>query len=225
MTDMHRKSREHEQREAERRVRRAGYGDLHQDRATANAAVHAHERHDHKGEPLTKLRKRRGGKVPGRKPARRIDRRARGGALNDGGWDGVHGAGPDSHPKKPAKAAGKGKRKGATHLTIEIHNSNPGERQQAAQMGMHKGMQLGAQMGARAAASRMGRPPAPPPAPMAPPMGAGAAPPMMGAAGAPGGMPPRPPMGAAQAVARGGQVKPRARTYRRVAGGRLVHAD
>lgn len=218
MTDMHRKSRKHEQREAERRVKRAGYGDLHQDRATANAAVHAHERHDHKGEPLTKLRKRRGGKVAGRKPARRIDRRARGGAL------------PGAEP--PARhGGGKGKHKGGTHLTIEIHNSNPGERQQAAQMGMHKGMQVGAQMGARAAASRMGRPPAPPRPPMgAPPMGGGVmppggAPPPMGGAGAPGGMPPRPPMPPAQAVARGGQVKPRARTYRRVAGGRLVHAD
>ncbi len=64
-------------------LRRAGYkvggavkSDEAEDRKTIAAAIHKHERHDHPGEPLTKLA--RGGPVNGDAPARRLDRKPRG---------------------------------------------------------------------------------------------------------------------------------------------------
>jgi hypothetical protein len=78
-----------EQSSAEDYCRKAGYksgggvkSDAAQDRASIAGAVHKHERHDHPGEPLTKLRG--GGKVGGSKAKPRLDRFARGGKVGKG---------------------------------------------------------------------------------------------------------------------------------------------
>lgn len=81
--------RSRDQSNAEECLRRAGYArggaisDDAEDRKIAARAVHLHEKHDHKGEPLTKLK--RGGSVAGEKTADRLDRRARGGRLKHSG--------------------------------------------------------------------------------------------------------------------------------------------
>jgi hypothetical protein len=208
MADMHADARKDKQSFAETRVKRAGYeaggrvkSDAEEDRKAVAKGVHAHERHLHRGEKETPLR--RGGKVEGEHAARRIDKRARGGAL--------HG----------------GKKHGALNLVIQ--NSNPGEKQQA----MQQGMKVGAALGARQAAARMaGAPPGagaqPPPPPGAPPPGR----PPIAPGGAPmaGGVP-RPPMAKGGRLDRpetrpdlpdlGDRVRVAAHT-RRKAGGRIA---
>lgn len=77
-----------EQGHAEDYLRRAGYkvggktSDIAQDRKMVADAVHKHERHDHPGEPLTKLKG--GGKVHGDGAKPRLDRFARGGKVGKG---------------------------------------------------------------------------------------------------------------------------------------------
>lgn len=195
MTDLHEQSTSKRHREAERRVRRAGYkagGRVHsdvaedetEDKEIAATAVHKHERNMHKGERETRLR--RGGKVDGEAAPQRLDRRARGGRTKG--------------------------------LTVVIHNEpmHPAEKQQAAQMGAQQGMKIGAAMGARQAAARMGAmgggaPPSPGAAPGRLPI---AGPGMPGTP--PGGMPtagpPRPP------YADGGRVHVSEHTRRRAGG-------
>lgn len=214
MTDLHATSREKSQAQAERRVSRAGYakgGRIHSDvkedekadKKLVERGVHQHERHDHKGEPETKLRLKRGGKVDGEDGAPRLDRRARGGSV-------------------------KGKGRG---LNIIIHNQpmHPAEKQQAQQQGMQQGMRVGAALGARQAAVRMGGGGGPP---VSPPGGAaGAGPGRLPIAGPGGGGPPgMPPMGAPPQrppgmMAHGGRLEEervpvKAHTRRR-AGGRV----
>lgn len=110
-------------------------------------AVHEHERHDHKGEPLTKIKLKRGGKVHGDKPAERADKRARGGKT------------------------GHGKGRGGTKIDVIV--GQPGGGRQALQEGLaagrQQGLRAGAAMGARAAAAKMAPPgPRAPAAPMGP---------------------------------------------------------
>lgn len=210
MSDLHASSREKDQRSAEKAVRRAGYRDggrVHSDvkdekeedaksdKALVAKGVHQHEAHDHKGEPKTQLRLRRGGHVEGVAAHSRLDRRARGGALG-------------------------GHKKGGLNIIIKNQPMHPAEKQMAAQQGAQQGMRIGAALGARQAAARMGgagaaSPPAPGAAgpgrlPIAGPGGGG--PPGMPPVGAP---PPRPGM-----MSKGGEVRVKEH-YRRKAGGRV----
>lgn len=75
---------------ANKMIGRAGYrnggsvrDDDAQDRKEIAAAVHKHEKHDHKGEPETKLRS--GGHVDGEKGRAHLAKRARGGAMSHKG--------------------------------------------------------------------------------------------------------------------------------------------
>lgn len=159
MAHPHEHVRADDQKRAEARVRSAGYrggGAVHdaaQDRRMIADAVHKHERHDHAGEPLTKLRG--GGAVKGEMGARRADKYARGGQVKSGS-------------KSPAKI----------NIVIATGGGEP-ERQMAFQ----QGAQVGTKMGAMAAAKppMPSRPPmvgAPPPMPPPPMPGApGAIPP------------------------------------------------
>jgi hypothetical protein len=179
MADLHASSREKSQRQAEQRIRRAGYA--------KGGRIHSDVTEDESKERL-----KRGGKVEGAETAARLDRRARGGRT-----------------------------KGRGHLNIVIQNSNPAEKQQAAQQGLQQGVKVGAALGARQAAARMGGgggPPVSPPGgaagagpgrlPIAPPPGAGAP---------PGVMPQRPPGGM---MATGGTVRVKEHV-RRKAGGKV----
>ena len=178
MAHPHAHVREERQREAEARVKSAGYKTGSGVRPDAAAAVHKHERHDHKGEPLTPLRG--GGKVGGREGAHRMDRMARGGKVRGG----------------PAKV----------NVIVMTGGGEP-ERQMAFGQGTQVGAKLGAAAAARppAVPTNAGAPMPPPrppiggPGAMPPAMGA---PPMMppGAGAVP--PPPRPP----GMMARGGIV-------------------
>jgi hypothetical protein len=153
------------------------------DQRMIKSAVGQHESHDHKGEPKTKLKLRRGGKVEGDKPQARADRPGRyaaGGAT------------------MPERSKGRGAPKGhkpAVSVNIISPAAAEGEKRQAAQAGMQAGAKLGA-----AAAMRAPHPAAPPPSAGGPP---GAGGPPMAPPGAEGGMPPgQPPM------RRGGGIRP-----------------
>jgi len=87
MTSHHASLRHEEQSKAEAHARRAGYKvgghvDEEQDRKQTAEMIHKHERHDHKGESLTRYRA--GGEVKGREACARPDRRARGGKVGKG---------------------------------------------------------------------------------------------------------------------------------------------
>lgn len=162
--------RRQDQSNAEECLRRAGYArggaisDDAEDRKIAAAAVHAHERHDHRGEPLTKLK--RGGRVDGEKAGERLDKRARGGRLKHGG---------------PTKVN-----------VIVASGGGDADKQMAFQQGAQTGARAVASK--LAAAGGVPRPPMPPPgAPGMPPGGAPMPqhPPMPPPGAAP--MPPRPP--------------------------------
>lgn len=175
---IHSSARAKEQARAEQHTKKAGYArggavaeDEKNDRAMVKKAVAEHEEHDHKGEPRTKLRIKRGGKVDGKMPMQRLDKRARGG-----------------HVGKPP-------------VNVIINSGGgEAEKQQAAQAGMQQGVQLGARAaiakmsGAGAGGPPPGAPPGSmPPAPGmppgAPPPGGGLPiaphPPMAGPPGAP----------------------------------------
>ncbi|MDE3114159.1 MAG: hypothetical protein KGL26_01040 [Pseudomonadota bacterium] len=155
---MHAQSREQFQREAEERTKKAGYanggrlhsdvkdGDEAQDKRMVTSAVRQHEEHDHKGEPLTKLKLRRGGRaslVDGASPTHSNGKRARG--------------------------------KSGVTLVIHNQPMAPMEKAAAQKQGVMQGMRLGAALGARQAARHMAAPPprmAPPQMPTAAP-GAG----------------------------------------------------
>lgn len=115
----HASLRREEQAKAEAHAKRAGYKvggavDAEQDRKAIAGAVHKHERHDHKGEPLTPLRW--GGEVAGKEGKARPDRRARGGSV---------------------------KGKGPSKINIIIATGGgEGERHQAMQQGMQVGAKL-----------------------------------------------------------------------------------
>lgn len=89
------KSEGHGRKKARQMLRRSGYNtgghvsrsDKAQDRAMVEKAVHAHERHDHPGKPLTKLKLKDGGRASGKRPHARADkpRRARGGKTGKHG--------------------------------------------------------------------------------------------------------------------------------------------
>lgn len=156
-----------EQKHAEAHVRKAGYkaggrvSDEEQDRKLVAEGVHKHERHDHKGEPLTPLRG--GGKVKGKMPKMRADRYARGGHVKSKG-------GPDK-----------------INIIIATGGGEP-ERQMAFQQGAQVGTKMGAMASRPPMAPPMPpRPPAGPPPgmppgmpPGAPPMAPGAMPPRPG---------------------------------------------
>lgn len=141
---IHSKARAEQQGRAENYARRSGYkrggavSDEDQDRAMVKKAVAEHEEHDHKGEAKTKLRIKRGGRVEGKEPKTRLDKRARGGQVGK---------------KAPVNV-------------IVNSGGGEGEKQEAAQAGMRQGMQMGAVMGARAAAAKMGGGAGGPPGPM-----------------------------------------------------------
>jgi len=155
----------------------------------AKKAVHAHERHDHKGSPLTKLKT--GGRVEGDASRKHLGKhhRSAGGRLAPEAGEQEREARADHHGTNPLrradggrtmgdgggkKGAGKkgGKKGHASHVNVNVISAPP-----RAPMAPPPGAALGAP------------PPRPPMAPPpAPPPGAGGAPP--GMAG-----PPHPPMG------------------------------
>lgn len=235
MVHPHADIRAKEQREAEHHVRRAGYkaggrieGDEKQDAAMVKSGVRQHESHLHKGEPETDLHLKAGGKVKGKAPKMRADKRARGGRLprrDDGGpvssqqnemnpaWEKQNQTNIDalntpqaSHQnqaqpqKRPDYARGGKVRGGPDKVNIVIATGGgEGERQMAFKQGLQTGAAVG---GAQSKPPMM-----PPPGAMAPPPGMppggpmpppGAIGPMAG--GMPPGMLPRPPM------KRGGKV-------------------
>ena len=157
MAHPHANVREREQHHAEEHVRKAGYkagGAVHpdaaEDRKQIAAAVHKHERHDHKGEALTPLRS--GGKIGGHEAKARADRYARGGHVKKGGPDRIN-------------------------IVIATGGGEP-ERQMAFREGAQVGSKMGAMAAARPPMAGPGGPPMPPPRPPvgpppgAPPMGA-----------------------------------------------------
>jgi hypothetical protein len=85
----HLRQRQPETERAHHLLRSAGYarggkireGDEEQDKKMVKRGVHEHERHMHKGEKETDLHLRGGGKVKGKAPKVRPDRRARGGRM------------------------------------------------------------------------------------------------------------------------------------------------
>lgn len=70
--------------------------DIAQDKAMIASAIHKHERHDHPGKPLTKLKK--GGHVGGMHTLRRLDKRARGGSVKKKGHTTVNVVVAGGHP-------------------------------------------------------------------------------------------------------------------------------
>lgn len=161
-------------RRGERDLRAAGYAhgggikDEEDDKGMVEKGVHEHEHAMHKGSPLTKLKLKRGGKVPGGECKERPDRRARGGAMG---------------------------KKGSHKVIVNVNGQqgDPMREQMAHKAGLQQGMAIGAR-GAGAVPGGPPRPPMAPPmggAPAGPMMPPGGAPPM---AQPPPMMPPRPPM-------------------------------
>jgi len=206
---MHAKVRHAEETKAREHMRRAGYslggiigrargGKVHPDAAAdkkmVEKGVHQHERHDHKGEPLTKLKLTRGGHVEGEGTRHRIDRRARGGSV----------------------PSGKGHKGKGVNLNVIIHGADPAAQQQAHKQGAMEGMRLGAALGARRAAANMQRPMPVPPNPGMPTVPGGAMrPPPPGVVPT---LPPRPPGGAPGLLAKGGVVHVREHVRRKAGG-------
>jgi hypothetical protein len=173
---------------------------------------------------------KRGGKVKGKHAAKRMDRRARGGAVHHDDEaeqkvrSGVHQHetaehGGVHHKLRFADGGGIGPgagRKSAKKPAVTVNIKTGGgqaEKQAAAQQGMRAGMAMGARAAAAQHAPMGGGPGGPPRPPMPPPGGQGM--PMAGGM-PPGG--PRPPMGpppmggpgaGPQMVKRGGHVKGR----------------
>lgn len=179
---------------AARIARRAGYASGGAIDEGDKEAVHKHESHLHKGEPKTKLKS--GGMAPGKKPAQRMDKRARGGSNGD----------PEIYDEKPRrdkfekplknvntdsegppKRAHGGRNHGKGKTNIIIH-AGGGDQQNP--MALQQAKQEGAKMGAMAVIQKIKG--AQGGAPGAMPPGAGAPPPPM-AAPPPGGMPGAPP--------------------------------
>lgn len=167
-------ARAHEHKNAMAHLKRAGYKhggavevDRESDKRMVRRAVRQHEEHDHKGEKLTDLKLRKGGKVEGHKTKARHDRK-----YANGG-----------HVKHHSKGGAK------TNIVIAT-GGGEGERR----MAMQQGVQIGARLAGAGGGAPMGVPPVPPRPPMAAPPGPppGMAPPGMGAP--PPGLPPRPPM-------------------------------
>ena len=141
------------------------------------------------------LKRKRGGRITGKAPERRPDRRARGGGTKESitdrpapkGENGEDSENPFGElDAKPDRRARGGETKGKKPAVKIMINAGPTSDPQREQMAAHAGMQQGMQMGAKMAAQR---PPMPPPGgpPGAPPGG----PPMPPPGGMPpGGMPP-----------------------------------
>ena len=167
------------------------------------------------------LKRKRGGRIMGKAPERRPDRRARGGSMKESitdkpapkGEDGQDGDNPFGKlDAKPDRRARGGETKGKKPAVKIMINAGPTSDPQREQMAAHAGMQQGMQLGAKMAAQH---PPMPPPgaAPGGPPPGGPAGgPPMPPPGMPPGGMPP-PGM-----HRRGGQV-------RRAEGGKVPDDD
>lgn len=148
---LHQKARAKHEKFAKRRVERAKGGAVHEDEAQDKKLI----RKELKNVRITP--KKAGGKVKGKTPAERLDKRARGGAMK-----------------------GKGKHAGTVIVV------NTGGAEMAKQAGMKQGMQMGAALGAHAGAGGPPPSPMPPRPPMAPlpggPAGGPPAPPPMGGA-------------------------------------------
>lgn len=155
---MHHKVRAEHEKFARKRVGRADGGKIAEEAEAAKVkdGVAQHESHLHSGQPKTKLKLQRGGKVKGGKPAERLDKRARGGRM-----------------------AGKGK---GVHVIVNAGGTEQ-VKQMAQQQGMQQGMKMGAQaVMAKMAGGAPGGPQPPHPPMGAPPPGA---PPMQPGMGAP----------------------------------------
>lgn len=128
--------------------------DIASDKKMIAKAVHKHERHDHKGEPLTPLRK--GGGVHGRSHGGRLDKHARGGRT----------------------------KKHGTQVNIILKTGDKEKEAMAAKQGMAMGAQMGAKAAMGGPKPPMGPPPGaggppmPPPGAGAPPPGMPPRPPM-----------------------------------------------
>jgi hypothetical protein len=174
-----------------------------------------------------RIKVRAGGKVEGKKPEHRPDRRARGGSIDSGlngvasvdrryeaeGIDQPHGPEHRADGGQTGMHRG-GKGKGPKNITIIVGKG--GDDDGKAQMAHQAGLQQGAQIGAKMAAGAGGppRPPIGPPGGGPMPGGSPIAGPPPGAGGPP--MPPRPGM-PPQMARDGGKIKVRA--HERRAGG------
>jgi hypothetical protein len=208
---IHETARKEREAFALRSVKRAGYktggavSDEEQDKKMIRKAVHKHEEHDHPGKPLTKIKK--GGKIEGKKPGIRLDKRARGGSTEGSGGEEVYKHKPETEVRRPKeryinadaepapRARGgstHGKGKGKTNIIIHAggdSGQNPMALQQAKQQGEQEGAMkvVGAIKAKMAGAGAGGPPPGGMPPGGAPPGGPPPGmPPAMGpAAGAP----------------------------------------
>jgi hypothetical protein len=126
--------------EKERKAKKHGgeVADEKQDKKMIKAAVHKHEKHDHPGKPMTKLKE--GGHVHGGKSKPRLDKFARGGHVKSKGEKGTK----VNVIVAPGAGGGQGGPGGADPKMA---------------------FQAGVQTGAKAAAAKMGGAGGPPPAP------------------------------------------------------------
>lgn len=123
MTHSHANLRHRHSEKARHLLRRGGYkvggavkSDEAEDKAMIKKAVHKHEKHDHKGEPLTKLKN--GGEAEGEKAHHRPDRKARAAGGSTKGKKKGHaqvnvivaggGGQPAPHPMMPPPMAAPG---------------------------------------------------------------------------------------------------------------------
>lgn len=200
---------------------RAGYKsgghvdpDAAQDRKEIAAGIHAHERKDHPGTPLTKLKA--GGRISGAAARQRLDRARRGKYANGGAVSQAGGLKQaDRAERAPLARGGRTKgRKGGNHVHIQIipgGGAGAGGPDPAvvAQAAHRQGLMQGAALAAHGAGAGP-RPPMMPPGGMPPGGMAGGPMPPPGAG--PGGPPPGGPMppmrrGGRTPYKRGGRTK------------------